>query len=143
MTTYLLSSFPTPLRAATQPPFLRAAGLGRVSKALLSTYLSQDRIYQEAYIRFIGSLLAKCRLEDELSWKIIDTLIEALKNIRMELDAFEGIAGKYGLNLEKGGGDGGNEQEGDCGFRPIRLRGLMSIFFSPYLRRQQVCWKVL
>ena len=48
----------------------------------------------------------------------------------MELDAFEGIAGKYGLSLAKGGDGGGNEQEGDGDFRPNPITRAYVDFFQ-------------
>ena len=49
----------TPYSAATEHPFLVAAGTGGLSKELLSLYLAQDRLYAaHAYPRFIGHLVA-------------------------------------------------------------------------------------
>jgi thiaminase len=114
MTTHLLSTSPHPtsLRLATQPPFLRAAGLGQIPKPLLSAYLSQDRLYQHAYVRLVGQLLSKIRFDspassDRLARKITNTLIDALVGIRNELDFFEAVAAKYGFALASGGAAAG------------------------------------
>ncbi|KAJ6033664.1 uncharacterized protein N7446_008042 [Penicillium canescens] len=62
LTTYLLGSTPGGLARATNHPFLAAAGSGTLPKSTLSQWLSQDRLYAQSYIRFIGLLLAKIRL---------------------------------------------------------------------------------
>jgi thiaminase len=116
-TTHLLMTAPYPstLRAATQPPFLRAAGRGLVPKPLLAAYLSQDRLYQHAYVRLVAQLLSKVRfdspasssatssssssLSDQLARKVMNALIDALIGIRKELEFFEHVADKYGFGL--------------------------------------------
>jgi thiaminase len=119
MTTHLLSTSPHPtsLRLATQPPFLRAAGLGQIPKPLLSAYLSQDRLYQHAYVRLVGQLLSKIRFDspassDRLARKITNTLIDALVGIRNELDFFEAVAAKYGFALASVSSPGSSLLEG-------------------------------
>ena len=47
---------------ATQAPFLRLAGEGKLHKSALSRWLSQDRLYAQAYTRFIGGLISKVEL---------------------------------------------------------------------------------
>ena len=92
---------------ATQCPFLTAAGQGKVAREKLSQWLSQDRLYAQTYIGFIGSLLARVHLPEEhtedqetsLRWKTVNLLIGALKNIERELKFFAGVAKKYGLDL--------------------------------------------
>jgi thiaminase len=96
--------------SATQSPFLTAAGKGSLSKRKLSEWLSQDRLYAQAYIGFIGSLLAHAQLpsshipfdshEDSLHWRIVQILKDSLDNIFRELRFFEDVAKKYGLSLE-------------------------------------------
>src|SRR2546421_7535124 len=104
MTTARLRStdpYPSALRLATQPPFLRAAGQGRVPKHILAQYLSQDRLYQHAYIRMVGSLLGKLQFEDTtLARRTMNALIDALHGIRKELEFFEDVARRYGFSLE-------------------------------------------
>ena len=107
-TTYLLNSDPIAFQAATRTPFLKAAGEGRLSKHQLSQWLSQERLYAQAYIGFIGSLLGKFTLpytfcndhSKSLDWMIVDTLYGALKNIYRELGFFAETANKYNLQLD-------------------------------------------
>jgi thiaminase len=108
-TTRLLTTdpYPSAFRRATQPAFLCAAGQGRVSTLTLSQYLSQDRLYQYAYVRFVGQLLSKLRFETmtatatvPLAQRIMDTLIDALIGIQKELRFFEAVATRYGFGLE-------------------------------------------
>jgi thiaminase len=96
---------------ATQAHFLRAAGQGRLSKALLSQWLSQDRLYAQAYVRFIGGLLSRIRLPvsgagNSLEWRILRMLNGALEGIMKELLFFEKAAKDYGLNLTQAAGSG-------------------------------------
>ncbi|KAJ6083102.1 hypothetical protein N7467_007237 [Penicillium canescens] len=121
LTTYLLGSTPDGLARATNHPFLAAAGSGTLPKSTLSQWLSQDRLYAQSYIRFIGLLLAKIRLPSQApsspnplhntpEQKAITVLIDALVNIRTELSFFETTANDYGLDLtaissEEGGGE--------------------------------------
>ena len=94
--------------AATRAPFLRAAGQGRVSRRLLSQWISQNRIYSQTHIGFTGSLLAKVRLphafvhdhKESLEWSIVDMLFGALGFIHRELRFFAETAARYGLHLE-------------------------------------------
>ena len=100
--------------AATRAPFLRAAGQGRVSRHALSQWVSQDRIYSQAYIGFTGSLLAKVKLphafihdhKESLEWSIMDMLFGALGFIHRELRFFAETAARYGLHLEYPSGPG-------------------------------------
>ena len=110
LTTYLTSSCPHPLTRATTHPFLECAGRGSLPKHLLSQWLSQDRLYAQTYIRFIGQLLSKIRLPPHnpdsskssaqtVLHRTVDVLIDALVNIRRELDFFESVAAEFGLDL--------------------------------------------
>ncbi|KAJ5818469.1 hypothetical protein N7474_004060 [Penicillium riverlandense] len=110
LTTYLLSNAPHALTRATTHPFLRAAGRGKLPKATLSQWLSQDRLYAQAYIRFIGLLLSKIRIPPNSpnsatsrnatpEEHATEMLIDALINIRTELQFFEETAAEYGLDL--------------------------------------------
>jgi thiaminase len=98
--------YPSAFRLATQPAFLRASGQGRISTLILSQYLSQDRLYQHAYVRFVGQLLSKLRFETattttgSIERRIMDTLIDALVGIQRELRFFEAVAVRYGFGLE-------------------------------------------
>lgn len=102
-TTHLLTTppFATALHLATRSAFLRAAGHGHISTPLLAAYLTQDRLYQHAYVRFVASMLAKLRFDSPASAnplyrKIMNALIDALNGIRTELALFERVAAKYG-----------------------------------------------
>ena len=110
LTAYLLSSTPNALKRATNHPFLASAGRGTLPKAQLSQWLSQDRLYAQSYIRFIGLLLSKIRLPTQNpttatpqtqspEQNAITVLIDALVNIRTELSFFEKTAADYSLDL--------------------------------------------
>lgn len=108
LTTALMESYPDAFTAATETSFLRSAGAGKVTKAQLSKWLSQDRLYAETYICFISSLIPRvnlpyCFVSDKsqsLRWRIIKLLTGALENIHRELEFFTTTAQKYGLDLE-------------------------------------------
>lgn len=97
-------------KRATQHPFLKAAGQGQVPKRTLSQWLAQDRLYAQAYVRFIGGLLSKvtlpsrnpdskkCRLPTT-EQRIFDILVDSLVNIQRELQFFQDTAAEYGLDL--------------------------------------------
>ncbi|KAL4882898.1 hypothetical protein BJY04DRAFT_186264 [Aspergillus karnatakaensis] len=118
ITTHLLNLTPTALKSATTHPFLRSSGTGLTPKPLLATWLSQDRLYAQSYVRFMGLLLAKINLpvtpsrspvsvsatEDngkgkDAHEKILGILVDALNNIQTELSFFEETAREYGLDL--------------------------------------------
>lgn len=110
LTAYLTTSCPHPLTRSTTHPFLECAGRGTLPKPLLSQWLSQDRLYAQTYIRFIGQLLSKIRLpshnpdaaktsEQTALNRAVDILIDALVNIRRELGFFESVAAEFGLDL--------------------------------------------
>lgn len=105
LTTWLLAATPEALKRATTHSFLASAGRGTLPKTTLSQWLSQDRLYAQSYIRFIGQLLAKIRLDgtstrnNNPSQQAISILIDALVNIRTELQFFETTAAQYDLDL--------------------------------------------
>jgi thiaminase len=95
---------------ATQHPFLKAAGQGQVPKKTLSQWLAQDRLYAQAYVRFIGGLLSKVTLppcnpdtkkcrSPTTEQRIFGILVDSLVNIQRELQFFEDTAVEYGLDL--------------------------------------------
>lgn len=108
LTTILMNNSPGQFQAATQHPFLRLAGLGHLPKHVLSRWLSQDRLYAQAYVGFIGSLLSRIDLphpyvhdqSTSLRWRIANMLTSALTNIHRELNFFATTARNYGLDLE-------------------------------------------
>ena len=105
MTQWLMDRDGEGFLKATQSSFLQAAGSGLVAKGVVERWLSQDRLYAQGYVKFIGMMLAKIRYPtsagmDGLQWRLTDVLISALTNIRRELAFFEHVAKKYNLNLE-------------------------------------------
>ncbi|KAL6233697.1 hypothetical protein BDW75DRAFT_214372 [Aspergillus navahoensis] len=107
LTTHLSSTTPIALHRATTHPFLRHAGSGTLPKRTLAAWLSQDRLYAQTYVRFIGLLLSKVHLpstpsspnDPVITEKILGILIDALNNIHRELRFFEDGARRYGLDL--------------------------------------------
>ncbi|KAH9852208.1 heme oxygenase-like protein [Lenzites betulinus] len=98
LTAHLASlSTPRPYSAATQHPFLTAAGTGTLPPALLSLYLSQDRIYAaHAYPRFLGQLLARVPVAstdapDSPAERLVGVLADALQNVRREVALFGAV----------------------------------------------------
>ncbi|KKY19733.1 putative transcription regulator [Phaeomoniella chlamydospora] len=96
-------------KEATQSEFLALAGQGKLPLPQLSQWLSQDRLYAEAYLRFIGGVLSRIHLpinppgdgrtQDTLEWRILRTLQSALDGIVRELAFFEATAKDYGIDL--------------------------------------------
>lgn len=128
LTTHL-QTLHTPLyKTATTHPFLTHAAHGQIPKPLLSQWLSQDRLYAQSYIRFIGALLSKTRLPSHpetatasVESKVVDLLIDALVNIRRELGVFNDVAGGFGLDLapsssSSNGGAGTGDDGAGAGF---------------------------
>jgi hypothetical protein len=62
LTDYLMARDPEGFKKATQAPFLERAGKGTLDKRVLQQWLSQDRLYAQAYVRFASLLLANVRL---------------------------------------------------------------------------------
>lgn len=111
MSEYLLSSSEIGhlYQRATQSRFLSLAGQGRLPRDMLSQWLSQDRLYAQAYIRFAGTLISRVHLptrigdrrtSETLQWRIISLLETALAGVTRELKFFEETAETYGLDLE-------------------------------------------
>ncbi|TPR08964.1 Oxysterol-binding family protein [Aspergillus niger] len=108
LTTHLLNLNPSALHTSTTHPFLHSAGTSTLPKATLSAWLSQDRLYAQSYVRFIGLLLSKIRLPytttanspAPLESRILTLLTSALLNIQRELTFFETVAAEYNLDLQ-------------------------------------------
>ncbi|XRM37183.1 hypothetical protein ABZX51_000669 [Aspergillus tubingensis] len=108
LTTHLLNLNPSALHTSTTHPFLHSAGTSTLPKATLSAWLSQDRLYAQSYVRFIGLLLSKIRLPYTTTTKtpapvesrILSLLTSALLNIQRELTFFETVAAEYNLDLQ-------------------------------------------
>ncbi|KAL2000862.1 hypothetical protein VTN02DRAFT_2550 [Thermoascus thermophilus] len=110
LTTLLLSTFTSSFHRATTHPFLRLAGQGKISKKVLSEWLSQDRLYAQAYLRFIGLLLSKVVIpprnpdsgrprQPTTEQRVFDVLVDALTNIQRELRFFDSVAEEFGLDV--------------------------------------------
>ncbi|KAI0974427.1 heme oxygenase-like protein [Xylaria arbuscula] len=120
-------------RRATQSPFLRLGGQGCLSREALSEWLSQDRLYAQAYIRFVGGLISRVKLPIEvdaqgtnatLQWRILTLLQGCLAGILRELRFFEETAESYDLNLATAGA-------GETAFGPnATTKGYMKMFDS-------------
>ncbi|KAN0117664.1 heme oxygenase-like protein [Hyaloscypha variabilis] len=121
LTDHLMNLDPKSFQLATQVSFLEKAGHGTLSKEILQTWLSQDRLYAQAYMRFASLLLANIRLplkiaSEDINEKLADLLVEALVNIRRELKFFESVAGRWGLDIDIGVGV---ESEGVKRYREV------------------------
>ncbi|KAI0889886.1 heme oxygenase-like protein [Annulohypoxylon maeteangense] len=128
---YLLSSpeISDLYQRATQSQFLSLAGQGRLSSEILSQWLSQDRLYAQAYVRFAGGLISRVQLPTKvtdrdtsktLEWRILSLIQTALAGVTRELRFFEEAAEKYGLDLEGLGpvAEGDNLSNKSAGFAP-------------------------
>ncbi|KZT71872.1 heme oxygenase-like protein [Daedalea quercina L-15889] len=111
LTAHLLSlSTPRPYSAATEHPFLTAAGLGTLSPALLSLWLAQDRLYAaHGYPRFIGRVLASIPFSsldepdsprERKNQELVRVLSDALANVVREVNFFDDIAKEHRLKPE-------------------------------------------
>ncbi|KAL4943015.1 hypothetical protein BDV06DRAFT_190831 [Aspergillus oleicola] len=149
LTTHLLTLHQPLLKKATTHPFLRLAGTGTLPRPILAQWLSQDRLYAQTYVRFIGLLLSKVELplvptpggkkekgEESIQERIVGVLIDALVNIQVELGFFERTAAEYGLELNTptpGATSGTGQGEGKEGevFGPNEVtRGYINMFLS-------------
>jgi thiaminase len=90
---------------AVRAPFIVSASKGRIPKNVLSQWLSQDKLYAQAYIGFIGSLLTHLKFPNHtspnqtLEWWIFDVLLAMLKGIKLELEFFHATAARFELEL--------------------------------------------
>ncbi|OTB08763.1 hypothetical protein M426DRAFT_18838 [Hypoxylon sp. CI-4A] len=120
------------LERATESQFLSLAGQGQLPPDILSQWLSQDRLYAQAYVRFAGALISRVQLPTKvvdrettksLEWRILSLLQTALSGITRELQFFEETAGKYGLDLEALGpvAEGANLSNKSAGFAPNKV----------------------
>ncbi|KAI0828613.1 heme oxygenase-like protein [Trametes gibbosa] len=102
LTAHLTSlSTARPYTAATEHPFLTAVGTGTLPPALLSLYLSQDRLYAaHAYPRFLGQLLARVPFSstdapdspaERFHGDLVGVLADALQNVRREVALFGAV----------------------------------------------------
>ncbi|TFY50666.1 hypothetical protein EVJ58_g10945 [Rhodofomes roseus] len=87
LTAHLLSlSTPRPYSAATEHPFLTAAGLGTLPPALLSLWLAQDRLFAAH--------------GEQRNQELVRVLAYSLTNLVREVGFFGDVAREYGLKAE-------------------------------------------
>ncbi|EPS95654.1 hypothetical protein FOMPIDRAFT_130957 [Fomitopsis schrenkii] len=90
---------PRPYSAATEHPFLTAAGQGTLPHPLLSLWLAQDRLYAaHGYPAFIGRVLAAQR--ERKNQEIVWLLSGALASIVREVNFFGDVAAAHGLRVD-------------------------------------------
>ncbi|RYP22293.1 hypothetical protein DL767_009081 [Monosporascus sp. MG133] len=121
---------------ATRNQFLELAGKGRLPRETLSEWLAQDRLYCQAYARFVGGLISRVHLPkatdrpiaETLEWRILMLLHNSLAGIIAEIQLFEKTAGDYGLDLAAVG----SGMEGEAvGFGPYKAtQGYIDLFDS-------------
>src|SRR5271170_7098357 len=110
LTVSLLESEPFALITATESPFILAAGQGKLSKPLLSKWLSQARLVTQARLSLLGALIARVdlpyvHLSDEakptsVRWRIMGVLSHALQLNHQDLAFYSSVAQRYELDLE-------------------------------------------
>lgn len=123
LTADLLSLSGPTYKAATQSPFLRAAGQGQVDKKTLGTWLANDRLYLHAYTRALGRTLATVDLPQVVLTKpapetdFADWLSASLAALRREDRLFVDTARRYELDVEL---ETVATTEGEAGGREVR-----------------------
>ncbi|KAH9833279.1 heme oxygenase-like protein [Rhodofomes roseus] len=111
LTAHLLSlSTPRPYSAATEHPFLTAAGLGTLPPALLSLWLAQDRLFAaHGGSAFIGRTVAAVPFSsldepgsprEQRNQELVRVLAYSLTNLVREVGFFGDVAREYGLKAE-------------------------------------------
>lgn len=109
LTTHLLGVDQRAYKAATEAPFLAAAGEGRLDKETLGRWLANDRLYIHAYIKAVGRTLSVVDLPQATSetWPeaapetaFVDWLFSTLTALRREERLFVDVARKYGLPVD-------------------------------------------
>lgn len=138
LTTHLQTLHRPLYKTATTHPFLTHAATGTLPRPLLAAWLSQDRLYAHSYIRFIGALLSKICLPSHnpdsakpgagmAEHRAVNVLIDALVNIRREVQFFRDVAEEYELDLEalpvRSSCRGSEEGEGEGGGEGVEEEG--------------------
>lgn len=109
LTTHLLGVDPPGYKAATEGPFLTAAGEGRLDKQTLGKWLANDRLYLHAYIKAVGRTLSvidlpqttpKAATEVAPETRFVDWLFSTLTALRREERLFTDVARNYGLSID-------------------------------------------
>lgn len=109
LTSHLLALDPPAFTAATQSPFLAAAGAGRIPKSTLGKWLANDRLYIHAYIKAAGRVLATITLPQTTTTttsssspetQLVDWLLTTLTELGREERLFIDVAERYGLSID-------------------------------------------
>ncbi|ROV95211.1 hypothetical protein VMCG_08549 [Cytospora schulzeri] len=109
LTTHLLGVDTPSYIAATEAPFLTAAGEGRLSKEVLGKWLANDRLYIHAYIKAVGRTLSiidlpqttpEAATEAAPETQFVDWLFATLTALRREERLFIDVARKYGIAID-------------------------------------------
>lgn len=109
LTTHLLGVDTPTYIAATEAPFLAAAGAGRLNKDVLGKWLANDRLYIHAYIKAVGRTISVVDLpqttpeaatEAAPETQFIDWLFSTLAALRREERLFIDVARKYGIAID-------------------------------------------
>lgn len=109
LTTQLLGIDPPGYKAATEAPFLIAAGEGRLDKQTLGKWLANDRLYLHAYIKAVGRTLSVVDLpqtapesskEPAPETRFVDWLFSTLTALRREERLFIDVAREYSLSID-------------------------------------------
>ena len=111
LTSHLVSlSTVRPYSAATEHAFLTQAGKGTLSKDVLGLYLCQDRLFvAHSAIAFLGQVFAKIPFSSSRPFnsprsqalqRIVRTIDYALKNVIREVNFFNDVAEKFGLDVD-------------------------------------------
>ncbi|KAI3398917.1 hypothetical protein diail_8240 [Diaporthe ilicicola] len=109
LTSHLLGVDPPEYKAATEAPFLTAAGEGRLDKQTLGKWLANDRLYIHAYIKAVGRTLSVIDLpqttpesatEVSPETRFVDWLFSTLTALRREERLFIDVARKFGLSID-------------------------------------------
>lgn len=118
LTTHLLELHPDMLQRATEHPFLKAAGSGMLPTRKLRDWLAQDVHYTRGYVRFVGGLMSRLKLEWEvfegppslgddrpvtLQHRVFNLLADAIVNIRREMAFFQSTDENYQLGVTTSG----------------------------------------
>lgn len=109
LTTHLLGVDTLTYKAATEAPFLTAAGEGRLNKDVLGKWLANDRLYIHAYIKAVGRTLSVVDLpqttpeaatEAAAETQFVDWLFATLTALRREERLFIDVAQRYNLAID-------------------------------------------
>lgn len=107
LTSHLLALDPPAFTAATQSPFLAAAGAGRIPKSTLGRWLANDRLYIHAYIKGAGRVLTALILPQTTTTsssspeaQLVDWVVTTLTELRREERLFIEVAERYGLEID-------------------------------------------